>query len=68
MSKKIFKHDISESIIGMTFDDAKTYCLSESYHLFDSTQTTNLNTTYVITVTDYDSEGKILKAKYGNCY
>jgi hypothetical protein len=65
MKKKSFKHDISDSIIGMTFDDAKTYCLSESYKLLDNSQTTNLTETYVITVTDYDSEGKILKAKYG---
>ena len=65
MVRKNFKHDISESIIGMTFDEAKTYCLSESYQLIDSSQTTNLTETYIITVTDYDSEGRILKAKYG---
>jgi len=65
MKKKSFKHDISDSIIGMTFDEAKRYCLSESYQLIDKSQTTNLTETYIITVTDYDSEGKILKAKYG---
>lgn len=65
MKKKRFKHDISDSIIGMTFDDAKTYCLSESYQLIGKSQTTNLTETYIIKVTDYDSEGKILKAKYG---
>jgi len=65
MKKKRFKHDISDSIVGMTFDDAKTYCLSESYQLIENSQTTNLTETYIITVTDYDSEGKILKAKYG---
>ena len=65
MKKKSFKHDISDSIIGMTLDEAKRYCLSESYQLIDNSQTTNLTETYIITVTDYDSEGKILKAKYG---
>jgi hypothetical protein len=65
MVRKGFKHDISESIIGMTFDDAKTYCLSESYQLIGRSQKTNLTETYVITVTEYDSDGKILKAKYG---
>jgi hypothetical protein len=65
MLRKKFKHDICDSIIGMTFDDAKTYCLSESYQLIDSSQTTNLTETYIVTVIDYDSEGKILKSKYG---
>ena len=41
MKKKRFKHDISDSIVGMTFDDAKTYCLSESYQLIENSQTTN---------------------------
>lgn len=65
MVRKVFKHDINESIIGMTFDEAKTYCLSENYQLIDSSQTTNLTETYIITVVNYDSEGKILKSKYG---
>ena len=65
MVRKKFKHDICNSIIGMTFDVAKTYCLSESYQLVDSSQTTNLSETYIVTVIEYDSEGNILKSKYG---
>ena len=65
MVRKVFKHDISESIIGMTFDDAKDYCLSENYVLTDINNPTELSETYLITVIEYDENGKILTSKYG---
>jgi hypothetical protein len=66
MSKKRFKIDVSDSIIGMTFDEAKIYCLSEGYRLYSSDdKPSNLNVTYIITVKETDSKGKIFKAKYG---
>ena len=64
MVRKVFKHDISESIIGMTFDDAKDYCLSENYVLTDINNPTELSETYLITVIEYDENGKILTSKY----
>jgi len=65
MIRKVFKHDLNESIVGMTFDEAKQYCLSENYVLSDINNPNKLNDTYVISVTEYDDNGKILKSKYG---
>lgn len=65
MVRKFFKPDVSESIIGMTFDDAKDYCLSENYVLTDINNPTELSETYLITVIEYDENGKILTSKYG---
>jgi len=65
MTRKTFKHDVPNAIIGMAFDEAKLYCLSEGYQLYRNTDTIHLNETYVITVSKVDDENKILEAKYG---
>ena len=65
MVRKGFKHDINESIVGMIFDEAKHYCLSENYVLTDVNNPTKLSETYLITVIEYDENGKILTSKYG---
>lgn len=66
MKKKRFKIDIPEKIIGMSFNKAKIYCLSEGYRLYSyGDNTGDLNITYIITVKETDSDGKILKANYG---
>jgi hypothetical protein len=66
MMKKRFKIDIPEKIIGMSFNKAKVYCLSEGYRLYlPEDNTGDLNITYIITVKETDSDGKILKANYG---
>jgi hypothetical protein len=49
----------------MAFDEAKLYCLSEGYQLYRNTDTIHLNETYVITISKFDNENKILEAKYG---
>ena len=50
----------------MSFDNAKVYCLSEGYRLYSyGYNTGDLNITYIITVKETDSDGKILKANYG---
>ena len=63
--RKKFKHDIISVISGMSFEDAKRYCLSENYVLCDINDTTDLSETYIITVTEYDDNRKILTSKYG---
>jgi len=63
--KKRFKHDVTSVIKGMSFEDAKRYCLSENYVLCDINDTTDLSETYIITVTEYDDNRKILTSKYG---
>ncbi len=63
MRKKQFKHDIPKTIIGMSLNDAKNYCLSEGYQLNLGDKT--LNETYLVTVKEIDSDGKIVDAKYG---
>lgn len=65
MIRKTFKHDMPKAIIGMTFDEAKTYCLSEGYQLFYKNNHKNIAETYIITVSSIDDKGKILEAKYG---
>jgi hypothetical protein len=65
MVRKVFKHDVSASIVGMTFDEAKHYCLSENYVLTDVNNPTELTETYLITVIEYDENGRILTSKYG---
>lgn len=65
MGKKRFKHDIPNSIIGMTFEDAKLYCLSEGFQLFYKNNHGNIGETYIITISEVDSENNILKANYG---
>jgi hypothetical protein len=65
MGRKFFKNNVCESIVGMTFDEAKQYCISENYILCDVNNPTNLTDTYVITIMEYDNDGKILTSKYG---
>ena len=49
----------------MSFDNAKVYCLSEGYQLFYKNNHRNIGETYIITISEVDSENKILKANYG---
>ena len=68
MKTKRFKLDIPEGIIGMTLDRAKIACITEGYVLQTSDKpilSNELPETYIITVTELDSNGKILNAKYG---
>ena len=66
MKKERFKQNICETIIGMTFDEAKYHCLSEGYQLQDDNfKFEELNDFYIITVVNYDEDSKILKSKYG---
>ena len=65
MKIKRFKIDIPKTIIGMSFDNAKVYCLSEGYQLFYKNNHRNIGETYIITISEVDSENKILKANYG---
>jgi len=66
MSKtKKFKHDVPKAIIGMSYEQAKVYCLSESYQLYYKDEPIHINETYVITIRKVDEDGKILEAKYG---
>jgi hypothetical protein len=68
MKAKRFKIDIPQGIIGMTLDRAKIACITEGYVLQTSDKpilSKELHETYLITVTELDSDGKILKAKYG---
>jgi hypothetical protein len=62
---KRFKHDIAVAIIGMSYEEAKNYCLSENYNLFYKDEPIHMNETYVITIRKVDEDGKILEAKYG---
>lgn len=68
MKAKRFKIDIPEGIKGMTLDQAKIACISEGYVLQTSDNPIlikELHETYIVTVTELDSDGKILNAKYG---
>lgn len=68
MKAKRFKLDIPENIKGMTLDRAKIACITEGYVLQtkdSSILSMELPETYIITVTELDSDGKILNAKYG---
>jgi len=65
MTRKTFKHNVPEAIIGMTFEQAKLYCLSEGYQLFRKSDNIHLNETYIITIQKLDKDNKILEAKYG---
>lgn len=68
MKAKRFKLNIPEGIKGMTLELAKIACLTEGYVLQTSDKpilSKELPETYLITVTEIDSDGKILNAKYG---
>ena len=68
MKAKRFKLDIPEGIKGMTLSQAKMACISEGFVLQTSDKpilSQELPETYLITVTELDSDGKILNAKYG---
>jgi len=62
---KRFKHDIPKAIIGMSYLEAKTYCLSEGYQLYHNLEPIHIPETYVITIHKVDELGKIVEAKYG---
>jgi hypothetical protein len=61
---KRFKNDLPYTIVGMTLEQAKTTCLSEGYVL-SLNKNDKLNDTYLISVVEMGSDGKILSAKYG---
>lgn len=68
MKVKRFKPNLPETIIGMTLENAKMVCLSEGYVLQTNDNPISekeLSETYLITVNELDSDGKILKSKYG---
>ena len=62
--KKRFKNNLPDIIKGMTLEQAKLTCISEGYVL-GSVNNNPIHETYLVTVTDIDSDGKILNAKYG---
>lgn len=64
MTRKTFKHDVPNAIVGMTFEQAKMYCLSEGFILSVGDKQ-NVDQTYLVTVTEIDTDGKILGAKHG---
>jgi len=64
MKVKRFKFDIPTLIVGKSIDDARKICLAEGYVL-NLGDKVNMNDTYLVTVTEIDSDGKILNAKYG---
>ena len=61
---KRIRHNIPESIIGMTIDQARKYCLYEGFILSIGDKQ-NTHQTYLITVTEIDEDGKIIGSKYG---
>jgi len=61
---KRFKSNLSDTIVGMTLEQAKTACLSEGYVL-SLNDNNKMDLTYLVTVVEMSPEGKILKAKYG---
>ncbi len=65
MKVKRFKINVPEQIVGMSFNDAKKYCLNEGYQLLHKNDETSLDITYIITVDKVDNNGNIEKAKYG---
>ena len=64
MKVKRVKHNVADAIIGMTIVEAKIYCTSENYVLSLGDKP-NTDVTYLVTVTELGSDGKILNAKYG---
>ena len=64
MKTKRIKHNIPESIIGMTISEARNYCLSEGFVLSIGDKQ-NVDQTYLVTVSEIDEYGKIVGAKYG---
>lgn len=68
MKVKRFKTNLPDTIIGMTLENAKMFCLAEGYVLQTNDNPISdkeLSETYLITVNEIDSDGKILKSKYG---
>ena len=50
----------------MSFNEAKSHCISEGYQLQDKdVKQHTLNETYLITVLKYGDDGKIIETKYG---
>ena len=64
MKTKRIKHNIPESIIGMTIIEARNYCLSEGFVLSIGDKQ-NVDQTYLVTVSEIDRNGKIISSKYG---
>lgn len=64
MKTKRFKFDIPTLIVGKPIDDARKICLAEGYVLSLGDKV-DIDVTYLVTVTEIDSDGKILNAKYG---
>lgn len=64
MKAKRFKFDIPTLIVGKLIDEARKICLAEGYVL-SLGDNVDMNVTYLVTVTEIDSDGKILNAKYG---
>ena len=64
MKAKRIKHNIPESIIGMTISEARNYCLSEGFVLSIGDKQ-NIDQTYLVTVSEIDRNGKIISSKYG---
>jgi hypothetical protein len=67
MKVKRVAFNLPKNIIGLTIEQAKIACLVEGYvlNLKGGNQFDFLNETYYVTVSNIDSEGKILDAKYG---
>lgn len=64
MKTKRFKFDIPTLIVDKSIDDARKICLAEGYVLSLGDKV-DIDVTYLVTVTEIDSDGKILNAKYG---
>jgi hypothetical protein len=64
MKAKRIKHNIPESIIGMSINEARNYCLSEGFVLSIGDKQ-NIDQTYLVTVSEIDSNGKIIESRYG---
>lgn len=64
MKAKRIKHNIPESIIGMTISEARNYCLSEGFVLSIGDKQ-NIDQTYLVTVSEIDSNGRIIGSRYG---
>lgn len=64
MKAKRFKFDIPTLIVGKSIDEARKICLAEGYVLSLGDKV-DMNDTYLVTVTEIDSDSKILNAKYG---
>ena len=64
MKTKRFKFDIPTLIVGKSIDEARKICLTEGYVLSLGDKV-DIDVTYLVTITEIDSDGKILNAKYG---